>query len=353
MAGGVVGAGHSTVWPASRGWSSSGEGLGEFGFIAEGRFGPDGPAPGRLSAADGRELKFDLFFLCEPVAFPVGLGTPCTARIDWAEMPLPAPSPGAAATAPAPAEYGAPEVTSDAADAASLAAAAAPAALGSVAGRGSTFHIFSAGFRRDEAAGSPGTSSVRKRPALPAPAERRAHSHAPSTPIITPASTPHTVPQPAAGGTGVATGFSAAAAGGLMAVVGAVGAAIVGAAPACPAPAREAALEASMIESATVEPTESAAAPCLTLPATDEAAGAAVPADASAAGGVATGATVPRAEPLAEPCAFATGPMPASKAGSASTSSSRRPQREPPAGGSWRGSAALLVERLRVMKHLG
>ncbi|WP_210520178.1 hypothetical protein [Hymenobacter terricola] len=53
----------------------------------------------------------------------------------------------------------------------------------------------------------------------------------------------------------------------------------------------------------------------------------------------------------AAPCAQATGLLKIRS--SASNGNSRRPQREQPAGRCGRAEASLLVERLRVMKHLG
>lgn len=198
--------------------------------MVEGRLGPDKPAAAGLSAVDGRELKFGLLFLVEPVALPADGLAPCTARIDWAEMPLAEPSPSGWAGLPDAAAG--PPGTTDAALAAAESVAEAPpagkapdeaeaapppvaevhASLGSVAGRGGAFHTFSPDLRLDETADALMGTSTLNRSVRPAAALRRAHNHAPRAPIITPASTAHTVPQPECGEVVAAGGFSAAAA---------------------------------------------------------------------------------------------------------------------------------------------
>ena len=293
MAGGVeVGAAHSMVWPASSGWSvPMSEGVGTSGFMVAGRWGTGGQSLDRASSADERELKFDLFFLFEPAdLFGCFAVLPCTSRIDFTDAPLPGVS----------ADAGVAEVAGG--PAAPKVSAAAPPFP-------SDFQTFSAGFFRAEPAGAAGATSGSGR-AVPAGfADRRIHSHAPSMPSTTPPSTAHSVFQLEVG----------LVAGGIVSTEAAELAAAFGAG--CKVAGTVAADGLVTGVPATTEPAVSVrAAPGVPV---------------SAAG-----------------CAHAAGTL-LKAPSSASNSSSRRPPKELPADCGTLTAPGPLVERLRVMKHLG
>ena len=270
--------------------------MGEFGFIVVGRGSTDGQPPGGVASAGGRELKFDLFFLLFPGDLFAVFGVlSCTSRIDCTNAFRPVLS------------------VPDARGAAPVSGVSDVSGVGATVGAGGeAFHTFCAGCLTCSSGRGVSASGRRERDA---PDDRRAHNQAPSTPMATPHSTPTSVDQldvGAATGPSAPPGAAAESAGARVAGAWEIGTPAAGAAR-----ATGEALAALSITKRTVSVA------------------------------VERGTELP-----AGGCAHAAG-LPLSKPNTRSNSNGRLPARGQPAGWCRLTRPMRLVERLRVMKHLG